>query len=58
MQPSKITRLDTYINLQDALEAAWRNRLGKKREAVSKATELRRLGLHYTPFVSSTFKFN
>ena len=46
MQPSKITRLDTYINLQDALEAAWRNRLGKKREAVSKATELRRLGLH------------
>ena len=30
-------------DLQDALEAAWRNRLGKKREAVSKATELRRL---------------
>ena len=29
--------------MQDALEAAWRNRLGKKREEVSKATELRRL---------------
>ena len=46
MKPAKIQILDTFINLQDALEAAWRNRLGKKREAVSKATELRRLGLH------------